>query len=157
MFDERKFEIKPAMYSRWALMNINPFASRNQQYVFSQFHNKDVRAAEAGIFHNMNSTKNIYKVGEFLQKINNNDEEIEINLSTVLHHVRNSKQYWNRVASDLRAFNENRGPAHFFQTLNPAEYNWQDLKSFLVKNFSDIPNVQSMPFNELLSIEPGLV
>lgn len=158
MFDERQYEVKPAMYLRHILMNRNPIARRNQQYVFSALHNKDVRASESGIFTQMNvMAGKQFTASEFLGKVKINDDELEPNLHTVMNKVRNSKQYWNQVSSDLRAFNQARGPAHIFLTLNPAEYNWMDLKEFLVVHCKDLPNIDTIQFNDLLNIEPGLV
>ena len=138
MRDKRLIEIKPAMYLRWAILNKNPVVRRNQQFIFSALHNKDVRAADSGIFHNLNTTnfKN-FTASEFLGRIAENDQEVESRLHTVMNKVRNSKEYWNRVHSDLRAFNQARGPAHFFLTLNPAEYNWLDLREFLIQHCQD--------------------
>lgn len=158
MRDERQIEIKPAMYLRWAILNKNPVVRRNQQFIFSAFHNKDVRAADSGIFHHMNTTNfNKLTASEFLGKIKDDDKDVESRLHTVMNKVRNSKEYWNKVHSDLRAFNQAKGPAHFFLTLNPAEYNWQDLRQFIIQHSSDIPNAEMLDFNVLLNNEPGLV
>jgi hypothetical protein len=158
MFDTRNVPIKPAMYYRWILMNKNPLARRNQQYVFSALNNKDIRAAEGGVFTQINSVRGKkFAAADFFAKLDANDKELEANLTTIMSPVRNSKEYWANVSSNLNAFNQSKGPATFFCTLNPAEYAWTDLRDFLLNHCSDVTNVHLKTLADLINLEPGLV
>ena len=158
MYSDRKFKVPTARFTKWTLLNVNPCARRNQQYHFSCSNNKDIKAAESGIFANINSTfGNNLNAKDFIQKLNSNDKELEINLVRTMSAVRNSKEYWHIVSSDLRAFNRHKGPAHIFGTLSPAEYNWVDLKDFILKHASDVSNIKEISLCELINLEPLLV
>ncbi len=49
---------------------------------------------------------------------------------------------------------EKLGPATFFITLTCAEYNWQEMRSFLSRVNEDIPNVESVTISSLTAIDP---
>jgi hypothetical protein len=74
-----------------------------------------------------------------------------------MSHVRNSAQYWAKVRSNLYAYDENFGPATFFFTLSPAEYNWSELHEFLKRMNKDLPNIDSLTFNQLMDLDPVCV
>jgi len=56
MYDDRTKEVPPAMYIKWLLQQAVPDARRNQQYLFSCLHNKDIRAADSGIYATLHSS-----------------------------------------------------------------------------------------------------
>jgi hypothetical protein len=72
----------------------------------------------------------------------------------MLRAVRGSKEYWQNICGDLEAFDAKYGPATFFLTLSCAEFSWIDLKNFLIKMNSDIPNIQNCSINKLCGLDP---
>ena len=158
MYENRPVRISPAMFARIQLMNQNPNARRNIQYIFSLLNNKDIRAAESGIYATLNATyATDLNNQNFQKKIAEEDKDTELNLRTVMTAVSNSKEYWAQVSSDLKAYNRHKGPATFFGTISPAEYNWQELYSFLMNNTSDLPRARQLSLSELINLEPMLV
>lgn len=139
MYDDRPIKVKPAMYIRWIINQANPSARRNIQYLFSAVHNKDIRAVDSGIYSQVRST-NLPKINAKSLKdgLNNNEKKLESNLFNTMQAVRGTKEYWSQVGGDLKAFDEHFGAATWFITLSSAEYDWADLKDYLIKKNSDI-------------------
>ena len=145
MYANRPYSISPAMFARIQLMNENPNERRNIQYIFSLLNNKDIRAAESGIYATLNATyANDMNSQNFQKKLDELDNDTEINLRTVMTAVSNSKEYWAHVSSDLKSHNRHKGPATFFGTISPAEYNWQELYTFLLNNTSDLTHARQL-------------
>jgi len=63
---------------------------------------------------------------------------LESNLHTTMTKVRNSKEYWSQIGSDLRAFDEHFGAATWFFTVSSAEYEWESLRKFLLERNNDL-------------------
>ena len=159
MYDHRPYSIiKPAMYLRWAIWNENPIIRHNTQYLFSALHNKDLRAIDYGIYATLKTT-NIpnLNAGLLKQKIKNNDIQLENNLNSTMKAVRNSREYWSSIQSDLGAFDENLGPATWYFTVSSAEYNWNGLSEFKRKMNPNLRDVDKMSSNELIALDPVMV
>jgi hypothetical protein len=157
MYDERAHVVKNAMYARWAIFNENPTARRNIQYIFSLVHNKDIRAADSGIFASMNTCKGNLNAKQFLNNIETHNDELDKKLFTTMSAVRNSKEYWAKTSSKLAALNQHFGPAHLYGTLSPAEYHWEELFLLLKSRCQDLTNIESLTLCELIEIEPVFV
>lgn len=155
MYDERTFRVKPAMFARWIIMNKNPVARRNIQYLFHLLHNKDIRAADSGIYASLKTSKmkNI-NAKTMINHIRNDTKELEANLSTTLSAVRGSKEYWSRICSDLKACEVEWGHAQVFFTISCNEWEWTDLIQFIKYMNNDIPNINNFDFEQLISLDP---
>jgi hypothetical protein len=98
MYDKREIIVKPAMHLRYLLNHRHGIARRNQQYLFSAVHNKDIRAAESGIFASINATKNSnLNAKTMVEKLNQKDRELEVDLTTTMAAVIGSKEYYNKA------------------------------------------------------------
>ncbi len=42
MYDNRDIKVNPAMYIRWLIMQSQPNARRNVQFIFNNLNNKDI-------------------------------------------------------------------------------------------------------------------
>ncbi len=155
MYDERTFEVKPAMYARWIIMNKNPVARRNIQYLFHLLHNKDIRAADSGIYASLKTSKmkNI-SAKTMINHIRNDTKELESNLSTTLSAVRGSKEYWSRICSDLKACEVEWGHAKVFFTISCNEWEWYDLLQFIKYMNQDVPNINNFDYDQLINLDP---
>ena len=155
MYDTRAIKIKPAMYIRWILNQANPSARRHIQYLFSAIHNKDIRAIDSGIFAQVRSSKipnmNVKSLKDGLEK---NKKILESNLFNTMSAVRGSKEYWTQIGGNLKAFDEHFGSATWFITLSSAEYNWLDLKNYLLKMNNDLEDIADMNINQLIQLDP---
>ena len=82
-----------------------------------------MRELQAGVYNLLKSThRHALPVGQFMDRVNASDDEVEGNLSTILQSVRGSKQYWYRHNSELMCMLREFGPPTFFLTLSCAEY-----------------------------------
>ncbi len=99
---------------------------------------------------NIKPFKNV-NAGQTKQKLENKDEMLECNLSTVLGAIRGSSDYWSRVCGDLSVMDENLGPATFFGSFAISEYGWVDLHQFLKILNEDIKSESS---SELCKADP---
>jgi hypothetical protein len=155
MYDYRDIRIKPAMYIRWLIMQSQPHARRNVQFIFNTINIKDIKSVDSGVYASVRTAKipnmNAKKLRDGLVK---NDKNLELNLNTALAAVRNTPQYWNKIRSDAFAMDEQLGSAHFFLTLSSNEWTWRRLKVFLRECNKDIYDIDNYTINELFALDP---
>ncbi len=68
--------------------------------------------------------------------------------------VRNSKEYWSKIGSDLRAFDEHFGSATWFFTVSSAEYEWESLRKFLLERNNDLQELHKKDLSYLCQLDP---
>ena len=68
---------------------------KKAEYVFFLLHQKINRELNSGIYNCIRNLRN-RAVRELLAKLENNDDELEGKLSSILGSVRGTKQYWNK-------------------------------------------------------------
>ena len=155
MYDDRPHPVKPAMFVKALIQNANPIARRNIQFLFSTVHNKDIRAADSGIYASLHTSKMPYlNAADLKNKISNKNRELEANLATTLCAVRGSKEYWHRKCSDLNTMDQRFNTANWFLTTSFSEYNDEDLHNYLIQMNSDIPNVDHYSLDKLIHLDP---
>lgn len=155
MFDKRLFKVSISMYIKWILKQKNPITRRNIQYIFSLATSKDLNYINQSLFASL-KTKKIPNLNAklFLEQIANKSENLEANLNTMFKNIRGSKEYWNKIRSNLRIMNEKLGPATFFLTFSCAEYFWHEFIKFFQKMNPDIPIDKNTDFSELFHLDP---
>ena len=79
------------------------------------------------------------------------NEEIEGDLTSVFHRLRNSEQFWIRPRNDLNCMTLYYGPATWFLTLSPSEWAWDDLGEYLRKVN---PNMKDLSISALVAADP---
>jgi len=68
---------------------------------------------------------------QFLSMINRNDKHLEANLSTMMQSVCGSKQFWFLRKSELQCMTREFGSPTLFLTFICAEYDSEDIKTYL--------------------------
>ncbi len=68
--------------------------------------------------------------------------------------VRNTKEYWTKVGTDLQAFDEHFGAASWFFTVSSAEYEWEPLRKFLLDRNNDLPDIKNKTLSQLCQLDP---
>jgi len=81
--------------------------------------NANIRQLSRGIYHKMNIINSRYTAAEYLEAMLK--ELLESNLNTIFSALRNTKQYWRRLRSDLECMTQHCRPATWFLTLSPTE------------------------------------
>ena len=79
------------------------------------------------------------------------NEEIEGDLTSIFHRLRNSEQFWIRPRNDLNSMTLYYGPATWFLTLSPSEWAWNDLGEYLRKVN---PSMKDLPISALVAADP---
>ena len=77
-------------------------------------------------------------VGTLLSNVQANNEQLEVNLCTMLQSVRGTKQYWFLRKSELRCMIREWGSPTLFLTFSCAEYESPDIENYLRK-VNDVP------------------
>lgn len=149
----REKKLEAGEFAKALLKSCDPRFRLNSQFLFYLLNQANIRQLSAGIYHKMNiTTKTPFLTkAKFEQMLTSG--ELEQNLSTIFQRLRNSQQYWSRYRNDQNCMVSNYGPATFFVTLSPSEYDWQDLKDFLCK-FNNIPNEKSVSLRKLIAMDP---
>ncbi|KAI5699214.1 hypothetical protein M8J76_012092 [Diaphorina citri] len=128
--EKRQEPLAAADFVKCKLLSCHSEFRLNIQYLFYLFHEANIRALKAGIYHKLNIVnKTSLTAGQCLQMLQN--EELEGNLTTIFSRLRNSAQFWTKPRSDVITMITWYGPVTFFLTLSPSEYNWTDLDSYL--------------------------
>ena len=77
---------------------------------------------------------------QLLQKIECNDNELELTLTTMMQSVRGTKQFWFLKKSELQCMVREYGTPTLFLTFSCTEYDSKDISNYLHK-------VKNVPFN----------
>ena len=80
---------------------------------------------------------------QLLQRVDSNDKELEANLATMMQSVRGTKQFWFLKKSELQCTVHEWGFPTFFLTFSCAEYDSEDIATYLHK-------LNNVPFNHPL-------
>ena len=90
-------------------------------------------------------------VAQLLSKVQDSDEHLESNLSTILKQVRGTKQFWYTRQSELRCMIREYGSPTFFLTFSCAEYECVHIEWYLRK-VNSVP--ESYPIRKLCNEDP---
>ena len=128
----RSITLRNAEYVKSRLTNKDSRYRKSPEYIFWLLHQKLMRELKAGIYNLLKTSRQADRtVADLINKIENNDSELEGNLSTILRSVRGTKQYWlarrNEVTCMIREF----GPPTLFLTFSCAEYDSADITEYL--------------------------
>ena len=94
-------------------------------------------------------------VGQLIRMMKDNHNDIERNLNRVVSKIPNSESYWNAPRAQLKCMVEMYGPATFFITFSPAEYDWPDLQSYLKRHNNDLIS-EGISITSLSTMDPVL-
>ena len=146
--------LQPKMYEKTRVLSGRNHIRRNISYLFHLLNVSEKRAINQGVFLAMKNVKYLdgKNVGELKKMILNDDKTIERNLNRAVSKIPNSPSYWNAPKSMLKCLSETYGPATFFITFSPAEYDWPDLHNYLKNHNSDL----NMPARSLVTVDPVL-
>lgn len=102
-----------------------------EQYLFFLLNIVNMRAISASIFTALNVTPFVKNMTAKALKEKLANKEFDKNASNIFNSLRNSKAFWNRPRNDINCMVKYYGPATWFLTISPSEYNWDDLEKYL--------------------------
>ena len=154
----RREKLTHYFYEKTRLLSARSHVRRNIPHLFYLFHGSERRAINQGVFITMNNVKclNGKNVEQLKQMLQNDAPAIERNLNRVVSKIPNSPSYWNGPRSMLKCMSETYGPATFFITFSPAEYDWPDLHAYLMRHNKDVEMTEGMSVLSLLTMDPVL-
>ncbi|KAL1447888.1 hypothetical protein WDU94_006568 [Cyamophila willieti] len=147
----RHVPVMPSEFIKNKILSKHERFRLNIQYIFHLFHETNIRALKAGIFHKLNIVGNTgnLSASKCLEMLKN--MQLEGNLVTIFSRLRNSAQFWMKPRSDIATMITWYGPVTFFLTLSPSEYNWTDLGEYLR---SVNPNADGKSTSALVATDP---
>ena len=150
----RQATLLPKYYEKTRLLSGCSEVRRNILYIFYLFHRLERRLIGQGVYLTLKNVKFLQgkNVEQLTKMLLNNDQNIERNLNRAVSKIPNSPSYWNAPRSMLKCMSETHGPATFFITFSPAEYDWVDLHDYLKRHNTDL----KVPDRSLLTMDPVL-
>lgn len=153
-FHERQVKLTSAEFIKCRLMSKHSQFRLNQQYLFYLLHDSNLRQLKQGIFHKLN-TRNCtdrLTVEEYLKKLS--EGKLEGDLTSIFAKLRNTPQYWTKPRNDVRCMTYHYGPATWFLTISPSEWNWNDLATFIIEMNPLVKNIHKKSTSELVAFDP---
>ena len=154
----KRVQLQPKMYEKTRLLSGKSEIRRNIQYIFYLLQVFERRLINQGVYHTLKNVKCLKgkTVGQLLQMLKEGNLNIEKNLNRVISKIPNSSSYWNGPRSQLKCLCEAKGPATFFITFSPAEYDWLDLLTYLIRHNPDLAGDENIPDASLSTMDPML-
>ncbi|XP_065892428.1 uncharacterized protein [Dysidea avara] len=148
---QREVPLSVAEYVKCILQSRDPRLRINQQLIFFLNNQTILRQIASGIYHKLKVIRPSEKLtaARYLEMLSS--EELEGNLTTIFARVRNTESFWTRHRNDLNCMSFHYGPPTWFITLNPGEWLWEDLRTYLkIVN----PSFADMSIAEMIATDP---
>ena len=156
---ERQRKVGPLQYERARLLSKRGNIRRNIPYIFSLGQEYERRKITQGVYASLRNVKGLknMKTKDFVQKLKENDPDIQRRLTRTVRDIPGTAEYWNHQRKKIDAMCVEHGPPTWFTTFSPAEYDWSDLVQYIRDMNSDIPGVKNLSATEVLAKDPVLV
>ena len=149
----RQIPVRPSDFAKAKMRSVDPKFRQHRSYKF-YLHNKRVlRELSSGIYSAINIQnfdKNL-TAAEARQKIERGD--LDKPISTVFSKVRGTQEHLKVPRMNLSTMIRNYGPAHWFLTFSPTEWQWPGLKDFLQQVNENFRN-KKMTISQMTSADP---
>ncbi|CAH0382899.1 unnamed protein product [Bemisia tabaci] len=148
--EDREVPVQFTDFVKSRLLLRQPQFRKNIQYLFYCLNQATNRQLAAGIYQVLNTTRHTTTAAEFLDSVAAG--EFEKDLSSVFQRVRNTEEYWKRPRSQILSMIDAYGPATFFFTYAPADYDDKELEAYLKELEGTAAEGKSLP--TLIASEP---
>ncbi|MCP4459331.1 MAG: hypothetical protein GY816_15120, partial [Cytophagales bacterium] len=150
-------KIADAFFEKAHLFTADSYARRNQEYIFFLAQQREIRDLKAGIFGVLNSKGNINLTkADITSAAKAKDPELLKKVSNVLRKIPSQKEFWDDVKTKVQQMVSEYGPATFWLTLSPGDYDDLDLYEYLKEANPDLENVETMSPSNLIALDPIL-
>ena len=155
--DSRSIKINEATYEKTHVLTADSYKRRNQQYLFFNLQQREHRTMKEGLFTATNSKANQKLTKEtFLTAVEKQDTDLLKKVSSVLRKLPSQNEFWRDVKTKVVNMTDQFGPATFWMTFSPGEYEDEDLHKYLVEANKDVPDVENLKTTQLISLDPVL-
>ena len=118
---------------------------------------REVRMIKEGLFGVTNTKSNNNMTNkELLKGAKSEDPALLKNVSGVLKKLPSQQSFWNDVKRKVEQMIYEFGPATFWSTFSPREYDDENLHKYLHSMNADLPGVESMTTSQLVCQDPVL-
>ena len=151
----RQQNISPREFVKSCLMNKDGHFRKDDQCVFYLLWQKEMQELASGVLNLVKGTReHAIPVGEFVDRVSKNEEEIEANMSAVFQNMRGSNRYWYLRHSEVLCMVREHGPPTLFLTLSCAEHNSLEIATYLrkVNNVSDSYSIGKLCAEDPISV-----
>ncbi len=155
----RRQVVRPVDFYRYMLQRGDPRFRQCPMYLHAAHYYKLDRAISHGIYASTKTGSGIVgqTAGQLLGEMAKGSPKVENDLTTMLRAIKNTKEYWNEQAGNLRVMDEALGPATWFLTVSCAEYHWAELEVYLRKRYEADSVWAKKPRAELIAHDPVAV
>ena len=151
----RSTNLAPSDFIRSRLLNKNPKFRLNMNYLFHLFQQHEVNAMCHSVGHMLRTvTGRSMTAQELCDRLQRQDGEINSKLFGLMANVRGSREYFAKLAMDIRWIIRRLGPPTLFVTCSMAEWFSEPFISYLRETNRDVPGVERMTASELCAMDP---
>ncbi|XP_054266849.1 uncharacterized protein LOC128989020 [Macrosteles quadrilineatus] len=153
-FHSRETKLSSAEFIKCRLLSKHSQFRLNQQYLFYLLHDANLRQLRQGVFHKLNVTgfSGSLSARDCLNNLASG--ELEGNLTSVFSKLRNTSQYWIQPRNDVNCMAQHYGPATWFLTISPSDWNWDDMALFIREVNRSVPGAEKKQTSELVAMDP---
>lgn len=153
--DARSIALAPSDFIKSRLLNKNSKFRRNINYIFHLFQQHEVNAMCHSVGHMLRTvTGRSLSAKQFYERLQKKDGEISSKMFGLLANVRGSREYFGKLAMDLKWMIRRLGPPTLFITCSMAEWFSEPFIQYMKEINSDVPNISNMTAAELCAMDP---
>lgn len=151
----RTVRITNSDYIKSRLLNKNPKFRLHIDYIFHLFYLQEICAMNHSVGRMLRTvTGNRLSAKALHERLKNRDGKLQTKLFSMMANIRGSRQYFSKLAMDVKWMISQLGPPTLFLTVSTAEYYNDSLIDYLRTINSSVPNVNSMTPAELCAMDP---
>ncbi len=150
----RQKKLQPTRYMHLLLNNVDSRFRKDLKFICHAYHKHMSRSLDQGVFACLHAKAGKMKAAELLEKVQNNEQQLEASLNVLMSKQRGSSEYWVQKGGDLAAADLELGPATWFFTFSCAEYKWSDMLEYLHFMNEELENVKKIRVSKLCVEDP---
>ena len=150
----RSTKISTSDYIKSRLLNKNPKFGLNINYLFHCFQTQEISDMCHSVSHLLRNVSNNMSAKAFYERLKNKDGEMSQNMFSLMANIRGSREYFAKLAMDVKWMVKQLGPPTLFVTCSTAEWYAEPLINYLRTVNSSIDSTEKMTPPELCAMDP---
>ena len=155
MRDARSTALAPSDFIKSRLLHKNSKFRTNMNYLFHLFQQHEVNAMCHSVGHMLRTvTGGSLSAKDFHDRLKNRDGEMNSKMFGLMANVRGSREYFSKLAMDVKWMIRRLGPPTLFITCSIAEWFSEPFIHYLREVNSDVADVDKITAAELCAMDP---
>ena len=150
----RKFKMRNADYIKCRLLSRYPQFRLDKNYLFHNFQFQEVAHMCNSMNQMLRTVKPKQNIGDFMQRLQKQDGEMEGSLFSVQSKLRGSRRYFQALSTKVKSMIQQDGPPALFVTLSCSEWYSIEFIDYLRTINKHIPGATNMTPAELTAMDP---